>query len=282
MNKEAIRNLIIIFLVIVIILIIFICTMNTKKNSNNNILTENNIAQEEYMGENIITKEHYKYNEFDYKNISTKQLLEMYFNEYKYDCANDMQAAFNSLDEEYREKKFGTYEEYANYMNSQLANLIQAKIEKYDIKEHGNYKEYILQDQYGKIYIFKVTAVMEYTLFLDEYTVPTTTYIEEYNNADGAGKATINLNKFLKAIKNMDYKYAYSKLDAEFKNNNFITQIDFENYINQGWFDYESVGTLNIENQNGQYLCTFTIENIEKTFTVQLMENTEYTISFIL
>ena len=126
---------------------------------------------------------------------------------------------------------------------------------------------------------------MEYTLSLDDYTVNTPSFVEEYNKVSDEKKALMNLNRFLEALENKDYKYAYSKLYSTFRNNNFATQSDFENYMTQSWLEYENIETATAENQGGVHVCRLKIlsannEYIERTFMIQLTSGTDYLVSF--
>jgi len=280
-NKKSIRNIIIACVVLIIALVII---MSIVKNDNNNTEIQ---EDRQIFPENIVIKDRYEYNEFQYSSISTEQLLLIYLNKYRNDCLYDTEAAFNSLDEEYKEKRFGTYDAYVEYLNAERDNIMDAKIQTFSTYEYDNGKEYIIKDQFGRIYVFEVAAVMEYKVMLDTYTVPTQSFIAEYEKVDDEKKAALNLNKFLEAIKNQDYKYAYSKLYTTFRNNNFVTQLDFENYINQNWLNYDNIETVNVENQAGVYTCKLSIidENgveTERTFMMQLVGEADYQVSFTI
>lgn len=280
-NKKSIRNIIIACVVLIIALVII---MNiVKKDSSNTAIEE----ERQYIPEDFVIKDRYEYNEFQYASISTERLLQIYLNEYIYQCLYDTEAAFNLLDEEYKEKRFGTYDAYLEYINAERNNIINAKIQTFSTYEYDNGREYIIEDQFGRIYVFEAEAVMEYKVMLDTYTVPTQSFIAEYEKADNEKKAALNLNKFLEAIENKDYKYAYSKLYEAFRNNNFKTQEEFENYVNQNWLNYNNIETVNVENQSGVYACTLSIidENnleIEKIFMIQLVGESDYQVSFTI
>jgi len=282
MNKKRILGLILITCILLLIIILIASNILKKENIN---LNSNDEVRQNLENLNVEVKDYYDYNEFKYNNISTDNLLRMYLVDYKNECLENPQNAYEKLNKEYREKKFETLSSYIQYINENKEQIIGAKVEKFKVNNYDTYNEYIIEDQYGNYYIFNVTAVMEYTVMLDNYTVAGESFKEEYNKLDNEEKAVMNLKRFLIAIEDRDYKYAYSKLYSTFKTNNFPTQIDFENYIQQNIIKDEDIQNVQVENQSGIYICKLSIvdENkveTKRNFMIQLAENTEYQISF--
>lgn len=91
--------------------------------------------------------------------------------------------------------------------------------------------------QNGRYYIFNVTSAMNYTLFLDTYTVDLPEFIEEYNSASNQKKMALNINKIISAINQKDYEYVYSKLDETFKQNYYNNQESLEAFIKENLFN---------------------------------------------
>lgn len=284
MSKKKLIGIIIVLCLIALTLLI-ILIKNPNKNENKSDINNYLMGEGDY--DNTIIKEHYEYNEFNYQSISTEQLLQIYLNDYRNNCLTNAQVAYELLNEEYRKIKFPTLNEYIKYLSEKKEEIKQAKLNKYSINNYSEFKEYIIQDQFGNYYIFNVTAVMEYTICLDTYTVPTTEFIEKYNKASNEKKAGMNLNRFLESIKEKDYNYAYGKLAEEFKSSNFETQAKFENYINKNWLEYENIETVNVKNQVGIYECIVKFKNInsnyeENTFIIQLEGSTDYKVAFTM
>ena len=125
---------------------------------------------------NITTKQtkyehlkNYKVNEYIPTHVSTEDLLKIYLNDYLYNMRYNEEIAYKSLDKKYRDKKFGSLENYHNYVIQFLTKEISAK--KY-MREYKDGKTiYKVYDQDDNVYIFKTTGIMQYSLFLDEDTV---------------------------------------------------------------------------------------------------------------
>ena len=204
---------------------------------------------------------------------------------FKNNALYNVQKGYELLDEEYRTKRFVDLTTFDAYIEVTAEELYNAKIQEYTINECDEYTQYICKDQYGNEYIFNAYGIAEYSVMLDTYTIPTPSFVEEYNKADDDEKAVLNLNRFLEAIENKDYRYAYSKIYSTFRNNNFPTQSDFENYINQNWLNYKNIETVEVENKSGVYVCKLKIEDennvtTERTFMIQLGDDMEYQVSF--
>lgn len=275
-NKKLIIFLIILCFIFIIIAMVLI--NNIKQDSPNIVDKE----ERQYIEDTVTVKEKYEYNEFSYSNIYTEQLLQMYLLDYKSNCLDNPENAYKLLNKEYREKKFENLDSYLQYINKNKEEIAGAKVNKFTVNNFDNFKEYIIQDQFGNYYIFYVTAVMEYTVMLDNYTVASESFKQEYNKVDSEEKALMNLNRFLEAIENQDYEYAYNKLYSTFKGSNFPTQLDFENYINQDWINYDNIEKVNIEKQSEIYVCTVNTGQNEKKFLLKLENDAEYLISFTI
>ena len=140
-----------------------------------------NISQDEILPN--------QYNTFKYINISDEQMSIYYFEDFKNKVFEE-NGLYNILDEEYRQKKFASTEEYNSYLTDLKEDVISRNIVKYDINKKDGYNEYILIDQENKYYIFKENAVMDYTLILDTYTIDLPQFTEKYN------KSNDKINKF--------------------------------------------------------------------------------------
>lgn len=216
------------------------------------------------------TIEKNNYNGIPYKYLGEDDLVEKYFLDYIENAVEFPEEAYNNLDEEYRNKKFGslenfrqyvknnpdiediykTYntnmEDYSNYMEYLTSNK-NIKIEKYSKQNQDGYTKYICQDTYNNYYIFKVTGIMQYSIILDTYTIPIPEFTKKYETSNAEEKVILNINKFMQSLNDKDYKYAYSLLADSFKEANFKTQKDFENYIKTNFFEknefkYEKFG----------------------------------------
>ena len=179
-------------------------------------------------------------------------------------------------------------EDYENYMEY-MTSIKNIKLERYSKTSEDGYTKYICQDTYNNYYIFKVTELMQYSLILDTYTIEIPEFTEKYETSNAQEKVILNINKFMQGVNDKDYKYAYSLLADSFKETNFNTQKDFENYIKTNFFEkndfkYEKFG----DEANTYYTYQIKItdrnknrnEEITKTFIILLEEGLDFKLSF--
>lgn len=195
------------------------------------------------------------YNKISTQDISEQNICQEYFNLYKLNALYDIEASYNSLDEEYRNVRFGSVENYKKYL--QESNLKNIRFEKYQVTYNENVRNYVCMDQYGKYYIFEENNIrMNAKVKLDTYTITSDAYKNAYNNGDSAMKAKLNLDKFRLMINNQDYDNAYKLLDETFRNNNFKTEDDFIKYVKSHMYVYNNIEFTQIEENSGLLLCT--------------------------
>lgn len=153
------RNKILIVLAIVIVIIIIIVKLVVD---NNRTLLGHGLV-DDYKS--IYKK--YGVNEYSVINISDEQLANIYLNNFKYYLINDIEYAYNLLDEEYRNIRFGSIEKFSEYLNN--IKYSDFSIEEYSV---GTDKRFIKIDILNneKI-IFKINGVLDYSVYLDDYTV---------------------------------------------------------------------------------------------------------------
>lgn len=243
------------------------------------ILNENKLVEAKEIAKN-------EYNGFSYLEITDMTKASFIFNNYSQILKSNIGKSYNLLDEEYRDNKFNSIEEYKKYLSNK-EGLDFSILSEYSVEEKEGYTEYNCVDQNGNRFIFKEQAVMEYTVMLDDYVVNTSEFLEKYNSTTNQGKVILNIDKFFKAINDKSYYYAYNCLSDGFKNNYFKTLEDFEAYVNQNLYnncyiqfeEYEEEGTL----------CKYTINIIDleqeesvtqKTIIMQLNEGTDFEMSF--
>lgn len=279
-------ELLIITLAIVIIigLSILISLLIIENNS-----AENNINEQSKTTiiENGIT---YKtYNAVAYQFISDAQMCSNYFNQYKNMLINSYEEAYKLLDEEYKKEKFSNIDAFKEYIEKNKEYIINSSLKTYTRTNYDNYNLYTIKDQYGNTYIFKETAVMEYTVQLDDYTLENEIFNNTYKKASNRDKGLLNVDKFFKMINMQDYKSAYAVLDTNFKQNYFKTQKDFENYMKNKVFRYNKVNYKEYSNKVTDiytYKVVLTDMTEEKqgevkfNIVMKLSEGTEFVMSF--
>lgn len=258
-----------------------------------------------------ITIEAKKYNKLKSASYLAEQdIITEYFKDYIQKALYYPQEAYEKLNKEYREKRFGsiekfgiylqekreelesldiysiklqkdfaTTEEYANYMK----NRTTKKLAKYQTKIYDNHTEYTCIDDYGNYYIFRITGAMQYEIMLDEYTIDFSDFIAKYNSATNQEKAVLNVNKFLRAVQDKNYTYAYSKLSEDYKQNYFKTEELFKAYVQANWLKYEDITNVDVEEENGVYKCKVNLKNGQtKQFIMKLNAGTDFVMSFTI
>lgn len=235
---------------------------------------------------NEIPIEANNFNTFTYENLSEDELVTKYFADYKRQVIGNANAAFEMLDTEYREKKFEDVTEFGKYISDR--NIQTAFLESYQINNYDEYTQYVCLDQYNNYYIFNVSNVMNYKVLLDIYTLDLPEFIERYNRANNGERAGLNLQRAFDAINNKDYEYVYNKLDDTFKENNFPTLNEFEEYITENFYNSNNVTYSNYKSSGGLHMYDATIVDAEneksspitKTFIIKLLDGTDFTMSF--
>ena len=248
------------------------------------------------------------FNKYKYSIVEDADIIKQYFNDYIQKANYYPEEAYNILDEKYKTNKFNTFLDFQNYLNqrkeqlealdiyniktsndfktdeeyeSYLMNFKSKGLKQYLIKDYETYRLYICIDDYDNYYAFKETGAMEYSLYLDDYNILLAEDLYQYNSVDNKGKAALNVKRFLKAVNQEDYIYAYNMLSEGFKKNYFKTLQEFTKYIEDQNIDYNNIKNIDITEESNIYICILkTNDNKTMQFNVQLLDNQAYKISF--
>ena len=220
-------------------------------------------------------------------NMSDEDISKEKFNNFKLLILRKSENLFYLLNEEYRNKKFGDYNGFSQYIDSNYDRLRTINLSMYQVTEEDGYKQYVLLDQDDRYYIFKETSENKEEIFLDTYTVDLPEFLDRYNGADDEYKVGYNVEKFISAINDGDYKYAYNLLDETFRRNNYPSQGDFENFVKTNFFENNEIQHNNVEKQGNQFVYGITIINKDNeaerkniTVIMELGEETDFVMSF--
>lgn len=293
MNNKVLKNIIVSMIIIIIIIIAIIMLLNKNQKQDEK---ENNIAdlkegiasessqQTEKVSELV---EKNDYNQFSMQALTKPALVNKYFEDYKNNAIDFPEDAYKHLDEQYKNKRFKNLEDYQEYLDNNRESIENMFLDKYLINEKDNYKEYICLDQKGNYYIFNVKDNMDYTVFLDTYTIESQEFLSKYNSGDDVKKAGMNVEKFFEALNTKDYVYVYEHLADSFKNNNYPTKESFEEYIKQNLFTFTGKEYINYNIQGSVHIFKLKVSNKEEesqqknmTVMVKLKEKTDFEISF--
>ena len=258
-----------------------------KLDNTNNTYSINNNYEKHMSAKNInISKSKIQANDYNNDvNIegTEKEVVIQYFSEYRTKMLNDTRTAYQKLDSEYAEKKFGQYSNFESYVKNNKNNLEVASIDKYQVVENKNGKEYVCVDEKGKYYIFMEEEIGKYSVVLDTYTIDLPEFLEKYNSANDKVKVGLNIQKIFDAINNEDYEYVYNKLDTTFKQTNFKAVQDFANYSIQN-FKGKQLTYGDCQQQGSLYIFDITVSDgvnkSNKRVIMQLKDGTDFVMSF--
>ena len=247
-----------------------------------------NAAVESIKNNNNIEIENKQYNTYTSQAYDDEYIASYYFNIYKNNIISNPEYIYNKLEKEYREKRFGTLQEFKNYVNENQNEIIRRQFAQYLVQENENSIEYVCKDQYDNLYIFKQLNLQEYSLTLDTYTLEQEKFNIEYQKATNQKKVMMNIDKFFQMINAKDYKAAYSLLNDEFKNKNFRTEEQFKKYIIENLFTYNDIKYINYSDEISSIftydiMITNKLKNTEKAnikIIMQLKEGTDFVMSF--
>lgn len=235
------------------------------------------------VSRNISFDENKKVNYLEY---NTPAKIERYYNYYIDLVQYDSEEAYNLLDKEYREKRFGNLNNYLKYLNENKNNIINNKLEKYTAEYLEDKKEYQYSciDKNGKYFIIFEKDILDYYIFLDEYTVDIPQFIEKYNNSDIQKKVALNIDKFIKGINDKNYNYSYSVLADSFKKNKYPTISSFESDMKNQIFDNCSVEYSVFSQQGSNYSYRITLKSGEESKSMNVImklgDGTNFEMSF--
>lgn len=300
--------------------IFFVVNTDTKSNAFS-VIPSNEKIYNQKINEVIETDNQYEetielneYNRIVYKYLEEKDIIDKYFQDYLNNALYNPEIAYELLDEQYREKRFGSlnnYKEYIKENSDQISKMCKKTrkkyddfsdyseyeeyyisifkygIDKYQITQKDDGKQYICIDTYGNYYIFNINSIMNYTLILDTYTIDLPEFIEKYYGTEPTEKVALNIQKIFEAINNKDYNYVYGKLADGFKKNYFPTLDSFEKYAKEKFYDRNEVEYLFYEKESEEYY-SYTIKISDKDtgksknlkIIMQLQSGTNFVMSF--
>lgn len=161
--ENLLRNKKIILICIVLLLVVFIVYLFTL--NNNDILEEGNTEEYNYLKK-------YGSNEYVPVYVTEEDMVKKYLNDYKNNMLSDVEEAYNSLNKEYREKRFGSLDKYKEYVNNFITiSTYSMEVDKYSVSKMSGDKVFNIYDKSGNQYIIREKSIMNYEVYLDEYTI---------------------------------------------------------------------------------------------------------------
>ena len=154
MNKNPIKyGMIIAAIVLIFVGAYFIISKITEDDS---------LGYEEFL-------KNYEVNEYIASYVSDEDMAKIYLNDYIHNMFYDVEKAYNLLDDEYKTKKFGSLDNFKVYVDSlEYSTYV---LSRYYKKDTDGYIIFGVYDKNGNFFAFKTKGVLQYTVFLDDYTV---------------------------------------------------------------------------------------------------------------
>lgn len=186
-----------------------------------------------------------------------KNTIKNYADYYYFLEVTDRSSAYNLLNSEYRNKRFGSLDEYIK------SPIIwkDSNIEYVSDELNDNKKQYIGIDKNGTYYIFIETSPMNYEIMLDSYTIPLNDTIEKYKSTSDLKKACMCL-EFVKEMINMnDYNALYSRMNSTFKQNNYNSVDAYKNYIKNKYYSINSFEYVSYKKSENNYIINVKVKD---------------------
>lgn len=230
-----------------------------------------------------------EYNEIVNEANMNYQICYLFIRDYINYINNMPEEAFNKLDEDYKNIKFNNdYNSFLTYINNNTNRFENLTIQEYTEEQIDGKTRYTILDTNDNYYVVILQNGFDYKIMLDNYTTNNEQYQNVYEQASDEEKVNTNILKFIRLINEKDYNNAYALLDEQYRNNNFKSLEDFENYIKENFWN-NNIATVNsIENVSGTFVCDVQIksgnglsaEEMNKQFIVKLLEGTDFVMSF--
>lgn len=249
-----------------------------------------NISKEDLNSIGTVTLLENEYNKFKFSNTTNQRVSVIYFNDWKNKIISNPEKYYDLLDEDYRNKRFGSVDSFKQYVESNKNDLSKVEVQSYLYNNYENYNEYVCKDQYENIYIFRENYIMGYTVLLDDYTLDyeDEEYLAEYASSDDQYKVAYNINKWIKMLNNRDYNAAYNVLDETFRNENFGSIEKFEEYMRQYFPAHYTIEYGETTKEEDNYIQKITLKDvtgedtreIQRTIIMRLKDETDFVMSF--
>lgn len=247
----------------------------------------NNIYEVDYTNEEEMIKEK-DFNDYVPVKMNSESMCQQYFNLYKSIALAKPEKAYEFLGKEYREKRFGEVSSYIKYLKDNQEDLKTLQLTQYLVNGYDEYTEYVCKDKYENLYIFKETALMEFTMELDTYTIPTEQFKKTYRTANQQKKVMMNIDKWIQMLNNRDYTSAYKVLNETFRNNNFGSEEKFVAYMKEKYplhykiefSSFSEEGSACVQSIKLKEIGSESAEGKDLDIIMKLKEDTDFEMSF--
>ena len=211
-----------------------------------------------------------------------------YFNIYKRLMLTKPEIVYNYLQEEYKEKRFGSLENFKKYQSDNINEINQLQLQKYFINKNDQYTEIVCADQNQNYYIFDETQIMNFELKLDTYTLISDKFKQRYDSSANEHKVAMNIDNWVQMLNTRDYVNSYNVLNETFRNNKWKSEQEYEKYIKEKLPLHYTIEYTTYSKENDTYVQTIELKEINNedatpikiNIIMQLKENYQYIMSF--
>lgn len=217
-----------------------------------------------------------------------EQIVSDYINLYKRYALGNPQIAYNYFDKDYRDKRFGSIENYKAYVEKNKEEIKNLEGYQYQVNNYEGYTQYVCKDKYENVYIFNEESIMNFTIQLDTYTIPTEKFLDNYEKAKEDKRVKMNIEKWIQMLNNRDYASAYSVLDETYQDSNFVSVEEFETKMRESLPLHYKIEYKDASKENETYIQNIVLSDItgeeEKSLhmsiIMQLKDDYEFVMSF--
>ena len=229
------------------------------------------ISEIEYTNEETAIEPN-DFNEYVPVEIDDEFMCQQYFSLYKNIALAKPEKAYEFLNKEYREKRFGDVSGYIKYLKDNQDEFRTLQLSQYLVNGYEEYTEYVCKDQYENLYIFNETALMEFGMKLDTYTIPTDNFTKTYKSANEQKKVMMNVDQWVQMLNTRDYTAAYKLLNETFRNNNFNSEEKFVTYMKEHYPLHYKIEYTSFSQEGTAYVQHIKLKDIasEETATKEL------------
>lgn len=161
---NLLRNKKTVIVCLLIIVIGFVCYLVFKRDVQKDYNYNND--------ESVSYLKNYEVNEYIPIYVEEADIVIKYLNDFKNSMIGDINYSYSLLNKEYREKKFGSVGKYEEYVNKVLSlSTYSLEVDAYKVIYSDGNKYFDVYDKEGYHYIFKENSIMNYEVYLDNYTV---------------------------------------------------------------------------------------------------------------
>lgn len=114
----------------------------------------------------------YKVNEIVPINMNEEQIARKYLAEYLKLIYLDPETAYDLIDSEYRQIRFGSIDKFKEHFDNLISDkFFDAKVTELSVSRKSSYKEFYIVDSNDNTFVFREYSIMQYKVLFDIITV---------------------------------------------------------------------------------------------------------------